>query len=277
MSNEELVNMIREGTADRQQLLTDLWRQNLPIIHKVVRRFCNPADHDDGMQESFLCLLSAVEHWEPDSGSSFLAYYTKSLQHWLVRTILCKASAVTMPEGVQRQTAQLRKAESTYLAEHGAYPTNVQLADLLQIAVEDVQALKSAALTLETKSLDEPVSGADDLVFADMLEDSKAEFESRIISDQAAGELLEVMRNELSDEEQSMILQRAAGRTFQEMGATSGQTDRQARNLYLKAARKMRNSDYWYTSLPYRGGLGAFRHTGSSVVELAVLERFGER
>lgn len=277
MSNEELINMIREGTADRQQLLADLWRQNQPIIHKVVWRFCKPADYDDGMQESFLCMVSVANHWQSDSGSSFLAYYTKSLQHWLVRTILCNAAAVTMPEGVQRQAAQLRKAETDFLAEHGAYPTNAQLADLLQIAVEDVQALKSAALTLETKSIDEPVPGADDLVFADMLEDSKAEFESRIISDQAAGELLEVMRNELSDEEQTVILQRAEGKTFQEMGGTIGQTDRQARSLYLKAARKMRNSDYWYTSLPYRGGLGAFRHTGSSVVELAVLERFGER
>ena len=269
--------MIREGTADRQQLLADLWRQNQPIIHKVVRRFCKPADHDDGMQESFLCLLSAVDHWQPDSGSCFLTYFTRSLQHWLVRTILCNAAAVTMPEGIQKQAARLRKAENSFLAVHGAYPSNVQLADLLQIAVEDVQALKSAALTLETKSIDEPVPGADDLVFADMLEDSKAEFESRIISDQAAGELLEVMRNELSDEEQIVILQRAERKTFQEMGCTIGQTDRQARSLYLKAARKMRNSDYWYTSLPYRGGLAAFRHTGSSVVELAVLERFGER
>ena len=277
MSNEELINMIREGTADRQQLLADLWRQNLPIIHKVVRRFCNPADYDDGMQESFLCLTSAADHWQSDSGGNFLTYYTKCLQRWLVRTILCTAAAVTMPEGVQKHAARLRKAENSFLAEHGAYPSNVQLAEILQIAVEEVQALKSAALSLETKSIDEPVPGTDDLIFADMLEDSKAEFESSIISDQTAGELLEVMRNELSDEEQAVILQRAEGKTFQEMGGTIGQTDRQARALYLKAARKMRNSDYWYTSLPYRGGLGAFKHTGSSVVELAVLERFGER
>lgn len=270
--------MIRDGSADNQQLLADLWRQNLPIIHKVVRRFCNPADHDDGMQESFLCLMSAAGHWEADSGSSFLTYFVKCLQRWLVRTILCNAAAVTMPEGVQKQAARLRKAENSFLAEHGAYPTNHQLAEILQIAVEDVQALKSAALSLETKSIDDPVApGSDDLTFADVLEDEKAEFESGIISDQAAGELLDAIRKELLPEEQNLILQRAEGKTFQAMGEIVGETAERTRRMYLKAARKLRRSPYFYTSLPYHGGFKSFMHTGSSVVELAVLERFGER
>ena len=277
MSNEELINMIREGTADRQQLLADLWQQNLPIIHKVVWRFCKPADYDDGMQESFLCLTSAADHWQSDSGGNFLTYYTKCLQRWLVRTILCNAAAVTMPEGVQKQAARLRKAENSFLAEHGAYPSNVQLAEILQIAVEEVQALKSAALSLETKSVDEFVPGSDDLTFADVLEDEKAEFEARIISDQAAGELLEAIKKELLPEEQNLILQRAEGKTFQEMGEDIGETGERARRLYLKAARKMRRSPYCYTSLPYHGGFRSFMYSGSSVVELAVLERFGER
>lgn len=274
MTNEELATLIQDRPADRQQYLMEIWNQNKTIIRETVRRFCRPEDREDGLQESFLCLLSAVEHWKPDGGGNFLTFYRKSLQRHLVREILCNSS-VSIPEGVQVQAAKLRKLETAFYSENGRTPTNAELAVLLGIPAKDVQSLRSASLSLPD-SLDRPLQGQEaedkDIALGDTVA-APGSFEDELLSDGSLAAILEAIKQELTDQEQDIVVQRASGKTFEQIGQATGQTEKKARQIYYKASRKLKYSEEFTRCLPsvfYSGGLETFRHTWTSSVERAL-------
>ena len=273
MTNEELATLIQDRPADRQQYLMELWDQNKVIIRETVHRFCRPEDREDGLQESFICLVSAVEHWKPDGGSNFLTYYKKNLQRHLVREILCNSS-VSIPENIQVQAAKLQKLETAFFAENGRTSTNTELAALLGIPAKDVQALRSASLALYSDSLDRPLQGqeSEDITLADTVA-APGSFEDELLSDGSLAAILQAIKMELSAEEQTIILQRGAGKTFAEIGSAVGRTEKQARQDFYKASRKLKRSEEFTMCLPsvfYSGGLETFRHTWTSSVERAL-------
>lgn len=272
MTNEELVTLIQDKPADRQQRLLELWNQNKTIVRETVRRFCRPEDREDGLQESFICLVSAVDHWSPDGGSNFLTYYKKNLQRHLVREILCNSS-VSIPEGVQVQAAKLRKLEIAFFAENGRTPTNTELAVLLGIPAKDVQSLRSASLSLPD-SLDRPLQGqeAEDITLADTVAAPES-FEDELLADGSLAAILQAIKQELTDQEQDIVIQRASGKTFEQIGQVTGETERKTRQLFYKASRKLKYSENFTKALPavfYAGGLESFRHSWTSCVERAL-------
>ena len=277
MSNEELVALIQDRPADRQQYLMELWDQNKVIIRETVRRFCRPEDREDGLQESFICLVSAVEHWKPDGGSNFLTYYKKNLQRHLVREILCNSS-VSIPEGVQVQAARLKKVETVFFAENGRTPTNAETAAFLGIPVKDVQAVRSASLALFADSLDRPLQGQEaedkDIALGDTVA-APGSFEDELLTDGSLAAMLGAIKQELSEEEQAVVIQRASGRTFAEIGKIIGRTEKQARLNYYKLTRRLKRSESFASALPatyYCGGLQSFRNTWTSSTERIALE-----
>lgn len=273
MTNEELVTLIQDKPADRQQRLLELWNQNRPVIRATVRRFCRSEDQEDGLQESFLCLASAVDHWSPERNVSFLTFYRKSLQRHLVRNVLCNSS-VSIPENVQMQAARLRKAETAFLAEHGREPTNTETAALLGIPAKDVQSLRSASLALYSDSLDRPLQGqeAEDITLADTVA-APENFEDELLMDGSLQAILGAMQKELTDQEQDIVIQRASGKNFGQIGEAVGETEKKTRQLFYKASRKLKYSENFTRSLPavfYAGGLESFRHSWTSCVERAL-------
>lgn len=271
MSNEELATLIQDRPADRQKYLLELWSQNQPITRAIVRRFCGPEDREDGLQESFLCLARTVDRWKPDGGSNFLTFYRKNLQRHLVREILCNSS-VSIPEGVQVQAARLRKAETAFYSENGREPTNKEIADLLGIPVKDVQALRNASLSLPD-SLDRPLQETEDGISLGDTVAAPGSFEDELLADGSLAAILQAIKQELTDQEQDIVIQRASGKNFGQIGEAVGETEKKTRQLFYKASRKLKYSENFTRSLPavfYAGGLESFRHSWTSCVERAL-------
>ncbi len=49
---------------------SQLWQQTKAYIYKVAKRYSGYAEMDDLMQEGYLGLNAAVEHYKPDQGPS---------------------------------------------------------------------------------------------------------------------------------------------------------------------------------------------------------------
>ena len=71
-TNEQLVTLIRAGEDPAGNMLK-LWEQNKGFIAKMARKYSGYAEMDDLMQEGYLALNEAVEHYA-DKGAAFLTY-----------------------------------------------------------------------------------------------------------------------------------------------------------------------------------------------------------
>ena len=67
MTNEQLARRIRAGENEAENMKT-LWIQCKAFVAKMARKYSGYAEMDDLMQEGFLGLCDAVEHYEPEEG-----------------------------------------------------------------------------------------------------------------------------------------------------------------------------------------------------------------
>ena len=268
--NEEIVKEIQDGSRDRKEAFLLLWKQNTPVIRQTVRKYCRREEYEDGLQEAFISLVNAAEHYRHDNGAGFLAYLCACIRQQLTRTLICSAS-VSIPEKVQRAAARYESIENDFYTVNGRFLSDLEMAELLDVPVIQIGNIRTAAIALNPESLEKPLPETEGLTLSDTLEDSKAEFESGILSDGSAAALLNAAQEELTEQEFNILIARAEGKTFTEIGKEAGKTPGQARSDFQKAARTLVNSDRFRKVLPdsgyYRGSLASFLRTWTSCTE----------
>lgn len=86
MTNEELVRAIQSGDCVQENMLS-LYNSNRGMIWRTVERFSGYMEMDDLMQEAYICLWAAVNHFEEDRGANFLTYALKVIRRGIQRYI----------------------------------------------------------------------------------------------------------------------------------------------------------------------------------------------
>ena len=86
MSNEELVHKIKSGT-DTDYYFTELCQQLKGLIYQTANRYSGYAELEDLLQESFLALHGAVQHFDEQAGVKFSSYVTVCIKRRLYRYI----------------------------------------------------------------------------------------------------------------------------------------------------------------------------------------------
>ena len=87
MTNEELVEHVRDGDADS---IEKLLRNNQEYLYKLARRLSNNPDViEDLVQEGSIAILNAAGSYEPGRGTLFLTYVTpmvkKAMRNFMAR------------------------------------------------------------------------------------------------------------------------------------------------------------------------------------------------
>ena len=73
-TNEQLVQKIKAG-EDVTENMTRLWQQNRNLIYLIVRKYAKTeTDIDDLMQEGYLGMCNAVDHYDLSAGVPFHSY-----------------------------------------------------------------------------------------------------------------------------------------------------------------------------------------------------------
>jgi RNA polymerase sigma factor (sigma-70 family) len=97
---------------------------HLRLVAKICRRHSRRgASFDDLMAEGALALMRAVDGFDPERGVSFTSYATAVVEHAVRGAARDGHSTVKVPSRERRRLAQRYKAESTFFAEHGRWPT----------------------------------------------------------------------------------------------------------------------------------------------------------
>ncbi len=284
MSNEEMATAIRDGEDQNGNLLMALWGDNSGYIAAIIGNYSGLCDVDDLWQESFIGLMSAIQHWAPENGSLFMTYASFWIRQACVRFIEKNQG---IPIGKQAMIRRLHKVENEFEQSHGRSPSDAEICDLMEISENDLDELRKAENGQNRASLDE-MRETDDGESYSLEPVSDEDPEGDAVDRMQHEELRSALWDEVDrlPAEQAGVLH---GRyedelTAKQVGELTGQSGQQVADIERKALAKMRTTprtrerlmpflDDQIRSGSLRGnGVGVFNRTWSSSTERTAIQ-----
>lgn len=100
---------------------------------------------DDLRQTALLAMVRAVDRFDPDKGASFATFAGRTMEGELKRALRDKSWAVRPPRAAQERYLEVRRREEELTHRLGRAPTVAELAEAMDVAVDDVLEAVEAA------------------------------------------------------------------------------------------------------------------------------------
>ncbi|MGA2009691.1 MAG: SigB/SigF/SigG family RNA polymerase sigma factor [Solirubrobacteraceae bacterium] len=162
----------RAGTLSRvpNEVLFDRWQVRgdqrareelverfLPLARKLARRYSGAREpFDDLLQVASLGLVKAVDRFDLSRGTAFSSFAVPTILGELKRYFRDLGWAVHVPRGAQERAVRVEEAQQTLTVRSGRAPTVPELAQYLELDVEDVLDALETARAHHASSLDAP-------------------------------------------------------------------------------------------------------------------------
>ena len=155
----------------------ELVERFLPLARRLAGRYgYSDEPFDDLVQVASLGLIKAIDRFDPAKGTRFSSFAVPTILGELKRHFRDRGWALHVPRTIQDRTLRLTQATERLGATLGRAPTAAELADALDLTLEEVIEAEAAASAFRTDSLDAPgdedgaplvdLIGADDEQFA---------------------------------------------------------------------------------------------------------------
>lgn len=140
-----------------------LVKRFMPLTRSLARRYDRSSEpFEDLLQVASVGLLKALDRFDPDRGHSFPSFAVPTILGEMRRYFRDCGWSVHVPRGDQERALKVRNAQETLTNERGHAPTVNQLAEYLELDIEQVIDALQATEAYETMSLDAPRPGAED-------------------------------------------------------------------------------------------------------------------
>jgi RNA polymerase sigma-B factor len=144
-----------------------LVRRFIPLARSLARRYDRSSEpFDDLLQVASLGLLKALDRFDPGLGHSFPSFAVPTILGEMRRYFRDSGWSVHVPRGAQERALRVRDAQERLANERGRAPTVNQLAEYLELDIEEIIDALQAIQAYEALSLDAPRPGADDDLMA---------------------------------------------------------------------------------------------------------------
>jgi RNA polymerase sigma-B factor len=154
----------------RSEVLFRRWQQNgdreardelvhrfLPLARKLARRYSGAREpFDDLLQVASLGLVKAIDRFDLGRGTAFSSFAVPTILGELKRYFRDLGWAVHVPRGAQERAVKVEEAQQQLSAKTNRAPTVPELAQYLELSIEDVLDALEAARAHHTSSLDAP-------------------------------------------------------------------------------------------------------------------------
>jgi RNA polymerase sigma-B factor len=140
-----------------QRARDELVERFLPLARKLARRYCGAREpFDDLLQVASLGLVKAVDRFELGRGTAFSSFAVPTILGELKRYFRDLGWAVHVPRGAQERAVKVKEVQQTLSLRSGRRPTLPELAQHLELDVEDVLDALETARAHHAASLDAP-------------------------------------------------------------------------------------------------------------------------
>jgi RNA polymerase sigma-B factor len=151
---------VRLRRGGESAALDQLVESFTPLARTLARRYNNTSEpYEDLCQVAQLGLIKAIQRFDPERGFPFQAYAIPTILGELRRYFRNSSWAVHVPRGVQERALDLRDTERALGDEYGRSPTVSELAQFMELSIEQVLDAMQALRAFGSVSLDAPRSG----------------------------------------------------------------------------------------------------------------------
>lgn len=159
-NNELFVRWQKDGD---QRAREELVERFLPLARNLARRYSGAREpFDDLLQVASLGLVKAIDRFDINRGAAFSSFAVPTILGELKRYFRDLGWSVHVPRGAQEQALKVQEAHERLTTKTGRPPTVTELAEYLELTVENIlDALETAAAHHST-SLDAPREDRDD-------------------------------------------------------------------------------------------------------------------
>jgi len=228
---EALFSRAQAGDA---RAMDQLVSRYLPLAKKLARRYRGAWEPlDDLEQVASLGLVKALKRYDPTRGVGFTAFAVPTILGELKRYFRDSGWAVHVPRGIQELAMQVERADRALTAKTGRRPSFNELAEYLELSIEDVLEAVEASAAHHAVSFDTPHEDGDgDVVtLGDCIGESDDGFE---LAD--TGICIEAAAAQLSERERKVLALRfVADQTQTEIAAQIGVSQMQVSRILRKA------------------------------------------
>lgn len=141
----------------------ELVRRYMPLARSLARRYGRSSEpFEDLLQVASLGLLKAIDRYDEARGYPFQSFAVPTILGEMRRYFRDSGWAIHVPRGAQERALKVRDARERLSNQSGRSPTANQLAEYLEIDVEEVIDALQAIRAYETVSLDAPRSSGDE-------------------------------------------------------------------------------------------------------------------
>ena len=134
----------------------------LPLARKLARRYAGAREpFEDLLQVASLGLVKAVDRFDAERGTAFSSFAVPTILGELKRYFRDLGWSVHVPRGAQEQALKVEEAQQTLTTKTGRPPSVPELAEYLEMSIEDVLDALETAGAHHSTSLDAPREDAD--------------------------------------------------------------------------------------------------------------------
>jgi RNA polymerase sigma-B factor len=159
-SSELFVRWQEQGDQRAREQLVERF---LPLARKLARRYSGAHEpFDDLLQVASLGLVKAIDRFDTSRGTAFSSFAVPTILGELKRYFRDLGWSVHVPRGAQELALKVEEARQRMTSKTGRPPSVPELAEYLELSIEDVLEALETAGAHHTASLDAPRDDGED-------------------------------------------------------------------------------------------------------------------
>lgn len=179
----ELTNRLLKAAAsasepERRRLIDEAVLLNLGLAESIGKRYSGRGiERDDLVQVAYLGLVNAARRFDPDMGKDFASFAVPTITGEVKRHFRDHGWAVRPPRRVQELHSALAAASSEVAQRLGTSPTAADLAEHLEVDLDEVLEASASHECFTVASIDYRGTDGEDTPLADALGDDETGFD----------------------------------------------------------------------------------------------------
>ncbi len=159
-----------------QRALDRLVKANLRFVVSVAKQYQNQGlSLSDLINEGNMGLIKAALRFDETRGFKFISYAVWWIRQAVLQALAEQSRIVRMPLNKLGLTNRISKAYHQLEQEFEREPTHEELAELLEVSIEEVDATMRMAVAARHVSMDSPIGDGEESTLADIMENTNAD------------------------------------------------------------------------------------------------------